>query len=64
MRAIILAVALAVSAGACTQATTQAQVCERDWSSNSDTAMPHEVRGDPVASSMYSERYIRVCEQN
>lgn len=47
---------------ACTRATTESQICEKQWSENSTTAMPREVRGDPVASSMWSERYVNRCE--
>lgn len=59
-RLVAVGFALAVT-GACGQATTKASVCEKRWSENSDTAMPHEVRGDPVAEQYYSDRYISIC---
>lgn len=54
---------LLAATSACTQATTKASQCERRWSENSDTAMPHEVRGDPVASEMYHDRYLSICNR-
>jgi hypothetical protein len=57
------AIALTLIITACTQSTDKAQTCESQWSTNSDTAMPHEVRDDPAAKQQYRDRYISICER-
>lgn len=64
VRRIILAVAIAAGAIACTacteKASTSASQCEKLWSANSGTANPFP--DDPAATRQYHDRYVKNCE--